>query len=254
MAGPHDSISGHRSHGFSITFSVDVVSDYGNVQKLAFTPWSLAASFVVSRHHHSHASAIESSEIMLMMHLSSFFARRAFYLSQRNIIVTIFLAAAILLAFGVTLISCINVLEETRDEMRTQIRELPKEWLLDLTFGSSVISDLSIAATLCFYFRKSRSEYFEGTNKVMSILCKYTINTGIIATVWAACCLISNLLLPQSYLELTFYLSLSKVYVNAFLGSLIVRDSLRAKTIANFTPNVNSTSALFTPSEVCRSV
>ncbi|KLO15457.1 hypothetical protein SCHPADRAFT_938694 [Schizopora paradoxa] len=121
---------------------------------------------------------------------------------------------------GFTLASTINILIIAHEQI-IQVQELPKEWLLDSTFASSVIADLSIAAILCFHFYRSRSEIFEGTNRIMSLLSKYTINTGIIATVWAGCCLISNLLLPESYLELTFYLSQSKVYVNAFLGSYV---------------------------------
>jgi len=160
--------------------------------------------------------------------------------SQKSILIAILLATSILLALVVTLISSVDVLIMSH-EHAVDLQEGIKEWELDLTFASSVVADFCIAATLCFYLFSSRSEYFEGTNRILNVLCKYTINTGIIATIWALCCLIANVLLPNSYVELTFYLSLSKVYVNAFLGSLIVRDSLRAKSnITIFTPHLKS--------------
>lgn len=173
-------------------------------------------------------------------------------MSQKKILVAIFLASSILLALAITLVSSVDALIISH-EHAAQLHDGVKEWELDFTFSSSVVADFCIAATLCFYLFRSHSEYFEGTNRILNALCKYTINTGIIATIWALCCLIANVLLPNSYVELTFYLSLSKVYVNAFLGSLIVRDSLREKSnIAIFTPHSKSGSVSSTNSEIVK--
>jgi len=192
-----------------------VVSDFGNVADLGLTPWSLAASTFVS---------LTSDTIV-----RGFFVRRAWYLSQQNLFVIIFLMIPTLTAFVATLVTSVNVTIVSR-EGATNLQRGPPAWMLDLTFASSGVADFCIAATLCFCLSRSRNEYFEGTNTILNILYKYTINTGLVATIWAFCCLIANVMVPLSFFELTFYLPLSKVYVNAFLGSLDVRDSLRERS------------------------
>jgi len=90
---------------------------------------------------------------------------------------------------------------------------------------------MSIASVLCVYLLKARSKYYEGTDRLLKTLVLYTVNTGLLATFWSMGSVISVSLNPHSETSLTFYLSLSKVYVNAFLVSLNARDSLREKSL-----------------------
>jgi len=86
---------------------------------------------------------------------------------------------------------------------------------------------------------------------MLDALLKYTINTGLIATIWTVFVLIATVIEPNLFVrvELVFYLPLSKVYVNAFLGSLNVRDSLRGRSkVAAFTPQLSPSTIVFKPS------
>jgi len=187
-----------------------IVNDFGSLVKVNLAPWSLGSSFIVSL----------ASDAVIRM----FFARRIWYLSKQNIPLIICLAACILLAFVATLSSTINVIIVSIEEKR------PSQWQLDFALASSGLADLCIAAALSFFFYMSKSEYFEGTNNMLNALCKYTINTGLIATIWTICCLLTNSMVPDLYVVLVFYFPLSKLYVNAFLGSLNARDFLREKS------------------------
>jgi len=186
-----------------------IVTDFGNVLKLGTITWSLAASFLVSN----------ASDTIIRV----FFARRVWLLSGRSIPVTIFTALVVLFSFVITLISNVDVLDVA---LGGGLQRRPKDWLLNFNFAIAAVADLWIAAALCFYLHKSRSSN-KGTNCAISTLGRYTIDTGLIATVLAIGCLIANALALETYVFLAFYLPLSKVYVNAFLGSLDVRESIR---------------------------
>lgn len=94
----------------------------------------------------------------------------------------------------------------------------------------ATFSDMSIASVLCFYLLKSRSRYYEGTDCILKLLVRYTLNTGLLATFWSIGSVISFGLKPRTEISLIFYLPLSEVYVNAFLASLNARKSLREKS------------------------
>jgi len=86
---------------------------------------------------------------------------------------------------------------------------------------------------------------------MLDALRKYTINTGLIATIWTVFVLIATVIVPNLYVrvELVFYLPLSKVYANALLGSLNVRDSIRERSnVSAFTPQLNPSTIVFSSS------
>ncbi|KLO19732.1 hypothetical protein SCHPADRAFT_57647 [Schizopora paradoxa] len=78
--------------------------------------------------------------------------------------------------------------------------------------------------------KTSRNTYYKGTRAIIRTLVQYTIPTGLLATFWSIRTLLSYGLKPNSNISLIFYLSLSKIYVNALLASLNARDSLREKS------------------------
>ncbi|KLO15494.1 hypothetical protein SCHPADRAFT_902370 [Schizopora paradoxa] len=192
-----------------------IVDDFGNSSSMQSAPWSLGSSFLVS---------LISDTI-----IRCFFARRVWCLTGKNWSLVALLAIPIILAFGVSLSSTINVIVVSLGGASSM-----EEWLMDFSLISSMGADFSLTATLSFIFYMSKSEYFGRTNKTLNALCKYTINTGLIATIWTLCCIIANAAKPSTYVALIFYLPLSKVYTNAFLGSLNVRDSLREMSKTKF--------------------
>jgi len=162
---------------------------------------------------------------------------------HQNVPLVITLAVFTILTFGATLSSAINIMTVS---LGNDLQKAPKQWLLDFTLASAVVADFCVAAVLSFLFYRFRGEYYEGTNNMLNTLFKYTVNTGLIATLWTVCCLIANVMMPKSYVMLVFYLPLSKVYVNAFLGSLNARDSLREMSkVTPCLPQLSSNSIVF---------
>ncbi|KAJ7583662.1 hypothetical protein C8J56DRAFT_1055403 [Mycena floridula] len=100
-------------------------------------------------------------------------------------------------------------------------------YLLYGAFSFSVLDDFWIAATLCYYLRKSRSG-IRTTDSLLSVLMAYTINTGIITTIFELTCFITYAAMPNNYIFLAFYFPLSKLFLNALLASLNARSSLKA--------------------------
>ncbi|KLO19744.1 hypothetical protein SCHPADRAFT_992673, partial [Schizopora paradoxa] len=191
-----------------------IVKDFGNLLSIHLAPWSLGSSFLVS---------LVSDTVVRL-----FFARKVWCLSGKNVPLMLLLSIPISLAFGVTLASTINVIIVSLNESS------PTQWLLDFSLIASMVADFFLAVTLTYLFYTSKSDYFESTNNMLNTLCKYTINTGLIAAIWTICCIVSNTMAPDLYVVLIFYLPLSKVYTNAILGSLNVRESLRGMSETKF--------------------
>ncbi|KLO19734.1 hypothetical protein SCHPADRAFT_885320 [Schizopora paradoxa] len=107
---------------------------------------------------------------------------------------------------------------------------ISRTWVILTSLGLTTATDLSIASTLCFYLAKWRNSYFAGTRSVIASLLQYTIQTGLLATLWSVGSIVAFVLRPKSDITIIFNLSLSKVYINALLASLNARDSLRKKS------------------------
>jgi len=101
-------------------------------------------------------------------------------------------------------------------------------WMLYLGLGLMTAGDFCFAASLCYYLRRGKSGANKQTNSMVNILMIYAINTGLITSVFSLASLITFVALPNTYIFLTMYFPLSKLYANALLATLNARDWLRA--------------------------
>ncbi|KLO15449.1 hypothetical protein SCHPADRAFT_938688 [Schizopora paradoxa] len=203
-----------------------IVKQFADLTKLAENPWSLPVSILVN---------VVNDTI-----IRAFFAYKAYILSGKRLLCVIPLAITIITAFVLTLLADTSTMKIS---LSVNLSEQTASWKIFASFSLTAFSDLAIAATLCFCLYKSRSGCFDGTNRLIDTLCKYIINTGMFATLWSIGCLLSFALKPRTEITFVFYLSLSKIYTNAFLASLNVRESLRQKSsIVTFIPKSNEAS------------
>jgi len=169
-----------------------------------------------------------------------FFSRRAWLLSGRCPICASVLGVLILLAFAFTLTADVETMKVSLASDYLPGQEA-SNWMIFSSFSLIAITDITIAVTLCIYLFRSRSDVYKGTNWIISTLCRYAISTGLFATLWSVGCLISFALKPKTELTFVFYLPLSKIYINAFLASLNVRESLQEKSRITALPSFNET-------------
>ncbi|OBZ77821.1 hypothetical protein A0H81_02035 [Grifola frondosa] len=151
------------------------------------------------------------------------FVRRVWRMSRGNKPLTVFLAAISLmdLVCGITItIKAYHVTFAGLNNLRV---------LLYLNFASGFSGDACVALSLCYYLYTSRTG-FGKTDTLIYVLILYTVNTGLITALDASLGLITYVAMPKSFVFVSFYFLLSKLYVNAFLASLNARGSLRMRT------------------------
>ncbi|KAF8180840.1 hypothetical protein BJ912DRAFT_1062286 [Pholiota molesta] len=112
-------------------------------------------------------------------------------------------------------------------------------FMLYASFGSAVVVDTLIAASLCTLLIQSRTG-FKRTDSIVTKLMAFSINTGILTSIAAIACFVTYAIWPQSFIFMGIYFALSKLYVNSLLASLNARSSLRSQSSdinsRNFTP------------------
>ncbi|TBU55530.1 hypothetical protein BD310DRAFT_683566 [Dichomitus squalens] len=99
-------------------------------------------------------------------------------------------------------------------------------WLLYFSLSTALVTDLIIAATLCILLA-SRRTVFTRVNLTVRTLILYTVNTGALTTLCALVCLIAYAATPHSFVYITFYFLLPKLFLNSLLATLNARKSLR---------------------------
>jgi len=190
-----------------------VVTDFDDILKLEVLPWSLASSVLL----HLLSDTI----------VRAFFIRRIWFLSKSNYAVTGLASILLILSFVFVML-----LEVRSFGLHNVLKLSTISWEIYTSLSLVMSTDFFIAAALCFYLFRSRNTGHKGTNSVINILCIYTINTGLLTTLWSLGCLVAYASKPQSFFFLAFYLPEAKFYLNAFLASLNARHSLREKSRA----------------------
>jgi len=98
-----------------------------------------------------------------------------------------------------------------------------------LNLSLLVAADFTVTASLLFYLRKGQTGFNKRMDSLLSTLIKYAANVGLITSVFALASFITFLAVPSTYVFSITYFPLSKLYTNAFLVTLNVRDRLRAE-------------------------
>jgi len=88
--------------------------------------------------------------------------------------------------------------------------------------------DCCIALSLSYFLYKARSDISSQTNSTVRVLILYTVNTGLIATIFSVICIVTYAAIPRSFVYLTMFLPMSQLYINALLASLNARNWLRS--------------------------
>ncbi|THH00807.1 hypothetical protein EW145_g7026 [Phellinidium pouzarii] len=150
-----------------------------------------------------------------------YYTRRVWIMSKQNRFLTLGPAIFAIVTFvsGIGFASTIFTYHST-----LQFANI--SWVLYTSLSSGVAADISMAGSLCYFLAKNRTG-FQSTDTKISILMAYIINTGLLTSLCAVFCFVTYTIMPDNYVFIGFYFSLSKLYFNSFLATLNARDRLR---------------------------
>ncbi|KLO17951.1 hypothetical protein SCHPADRAFT_900136 [Schizopora paradoxa] len=175
----------------------------------------------------AHLNAIEATlrhmvilNVVIIAVVQGFFLFRVWRLSQKNYVLVGILGilnGAQFVSIAVYYGKCYHMTSLAQLQTLLTLEKICN------VFGA--VSDISIAGTLVFLLRKSRTG-FKRTETLVNRLVMFTINTGLITSMCAIMALVSVLAWPNTFLYIAFYLLISRLYTNSLLATLNARASL----------------------------
>ncbi|OCB90410.1 hypothetical protein A7U60_g2421 [Sanghuangporus baumii] len=149
------------------------------------------------------------------------FARRAWYLSKKNRILTAILCLFILGQFTATIIYTIRLFSFS------QVLQVVEAVHVELAMNCIMaFTDTMLALVLIYLLRKGRSG-IKTTDSIINRLIIYTVGSGLAMALCMIAALIAAQAAPNSFIYLVIDESLPRLYLNCLLASLNSRESLR---------------------------
>ncbi|TDL21609.1 hypothetical protein BD410DRAFT_789355 [Rickenella mellea] len=183
-----------------------LVANFGNFPNLGVPHWSINLQ--------TDFNTIVSAGVQL------FFTRRVYIMSQNKYILVILLVlTAIHFALGVYFTARAFIYHNFADYLHLV-------WVPSVGVGSAAVADLIIATSMCYFLRKTRTG-FGRTDTLITKLMMYSINTGLLTSIFATVSVILYGTMPNNLVWMCFYWILGKLYINSFLAMLNSRGSLR---------------------------
>ncbi|KAF9535375.1 hypothetical protein CPB83DRAFT_801692 [Crepidotus variabilis] len=189
-----------------------MVTNFGHVAALAYPHWSLIAVIFLT--------TISDTIVRIV------YSRRvAILYSTRSKVLSIALPAAVLILSAVVF-GCEVAFGYYAVKLVTFARLGSVSYLVYIGSAAEVAADLTVAISLSLLLLNSRTG-IKRTDSLINILIACIINTGLLTSFCAIGCLLTYTIWPNTLIFLGCYLSLSKLYLNSLLASLIARSSLR---------------------------
>ncbi|OCH90359.1 hypothetical protein OBBRIDRAFT_793345 [Obba rivulosa] len=101
------------------------------------------------------------------------------------------------------------------------------DWSAYAGYASEILADITVVLSMTCLLNRLRSGN-PASDSVLQKFIVYTINTGLLTSICVAMALICFVAAPRSFAFLSFYVILTKLYVNSLLGTLNARRLLEA--------------------------
>ncbi|KAH9836733.1 uncharacterized protein C8Q71DRAFT_759408 [Rhodofomes roseus] len=190
-----------------------LIGNYANPMALQYIPWSLGLE-----------TGLTSSIGFLVQ---TFFAMRVYILSRGNGWMT---GLIMLCALSQFVIGVYYTAAGQHTQLAATIETII--WASTAALACSIAGDVLITLSMCYYLYLGRSG-IASSDRMIHVLIKYTVNTGLLTTLSAICTIILSETLPSTYWDTMFYFVVSKCYVNSTLATLNAREKLRQRVITN---------------------
>ncbi|KAI0801433.1 hypothetical protein C8Q74DRAFT_491612 [Fomes fomentarius] len=153
--------------------------------------------------------------------VQSFFLVRIWKLGGKRLYLVIPVAMLIVAEFSVSTAYTIQALQLQTFAELVHVRALS---LLINIFAAA--ADVAIAAILCTILHTSRTG-FHRSNLLINRLIVFSVNTGLLTSICACMSLITILALPNTFVYITFFFLIGRLYSNSLMATLNSRKGLR---------------------------
>ncbi|KAK7041649.1 hypothetical protein VNI00_009256 [Paramarasmius palmivorus] len=202
----------------SHTIYTYLVTNYANPAILGKCVWSLLAEVLFNGLTGFLVQSFLTHRVWRYLTLS----RRNSSLSFTTIIVTGVAVILVLAEFGCITAFAIIALVRVKsfDDLATM------KWLSILVNALAAAADVYIAAVLCFLLQGSRTG-FQRSDTIIRKLIMYAVNTGLLTSLCAVASLISITAAPNTFIYITFFFCIGRLYANSLLATLNARRRIR---------------------------
>ncbi|KIM67816.1 hypothetical protein SCLCIDRAFT_1209960 [Scleroderma citrinum Foug A] len=150
-----------------------------------------------------------------------FLTMRVYRLSNKSIIATVSVLIVVTAQF---VMSVIYVSKSISFTTFAQLETL--KTLSSAINATTAVSDVMIAACLCFLLQKSRTGFRRSDNMINKLII-FSINTGLMTSLFAIASLVSISVRPDAFIYIAFYFCLGRMYCNSLLATLNARRIIR---------------------------
>ncbi|KAF9264336.1 hypothetical protein L218DRAFT_240389 [Marasmius fiardii PR-910] len=216
----------------SHTLYTYVILNYGKPLTLGMTVWSLLAEVLFNG--------------FIGLLVQCFLMIRVWRLSKKNVwlvapaFLLVFAEFGCILAFGIKALVSVKT-----------FADLATMKALSITVNAlAAAGDVYITGSLSYLLRTSRTG-FQSSDAMIGKLITYTVNTGLLTTLCAIASLISILAAPTTFIYITFFFAIGRLYANSLLATLNARQLIRevgagwnstdSNNVINFQTTVGST-------------
>ncbi|KAF8798688.1 hypothetical protein BYT27DRAFT_7203280 [Phlegmacium glaucopus] len=156
--------------------------------------------------------------------VQSFLTMRIWRLSGRNIYLTGSSMTLVVVSFG-SFIFYIAKAIHLKD--LASLSKIKNEAIAVNILGAA--TDLLIAAILCILLNLSRTG-FQKSDTVINKLILFSVNTGLITSLCALASMIAIIVASNSFIYITFFFCLGRLYTNSLLSTLNAREMIRGRS------------------------
>ncbi|KAJ3725667.1 hypothetical protein DFJ43DRAFT_574179 [Lentinula guzmanii] len=186
-----------------------LILNYGDPSALGLVVWSLLAEVIFNG--------------FTAFCVQSFLTWKIWRLSNSNMWVTGVVAALVLAEFGCVIAFGIIALVRVRTfaDLATDLKGL------SITVNAiAAAGDVLIAGILTWLLQTSKTG-FQRSDTMLNKLTIFAVNTGALTSLFAVASLISILAAPNTFIYITFFFCMGRLYTNSLLASLNARKKIR---------------------------
>ncbi|KAL1940999.1 hypothetical protein VTO73DRAFT_7635 [Trametes versicolor] len=161
----------------------------------------------------------------------TFYAHRVYHVGPRYYR-WLAIPAVISMCTGLSFAIAAGVKAYTTTKYITDFKRV--SWLVSVAYGFAVASDVILTGALVFVLQRSRTGS-KRSNTVLDILIKYTINTGLLTSIFSVLVFIFAIILPGNLVYAGVSIVGAKLYANSVLAVVNSRKSIGNKFFDDFT-------------------
>ncbi|THH07209.1 hypothetical protein EW145_g3535 [Phellinidium pouzarii] len=158
---------------------------------------------------------------LIVLLVQSFLVLRVWKLSRGNIPLVVILCLLVAAEFSLSIVYTIKSLRLKTFTALASIVNLSRSVNI---FGAA--GDIAIAMALVYLLHRARTG-FHRSDGIINRLIMFSLNTGILTSLDAVMSLVTITVLPNSFVYILFFVTVSRLYTNSLLATLNSRKTLQ---------------------------